>query len=146
MARAEAVPAVRRNGRAAREHAVPEVIHLQRAGIFGLPLIGIIASRHDDGETIVGRKQDLVRENPGVHRSRLFDFGADHSVRIDAVDCYSARIVVGGEEKFGASVGRIVDGPGCQRRGRAVRSERAARGVDAKGARMVRLADEPADA
>ena len=48
--------------------------------------------------------------------------------------------------KLGASIGRVVDGPRWQWRGRAVRSERAALWVDAKGARMVRLADEPADA
>ena len=62
--RSEAVTASRSDRDRVGEQAMAEVEHLEGARVFGLAARGIIATRHQDRQPIVGRHAHLMRKYP----------------------------------------------------------------------------------
>src|SRR5690348_1735920 len=71
MAWPEAHATAGRNRGAVGELSVLEGEDLERAGILGLVLLGVVAARDENGRRIVGRDADLMRIDARVERCRL---------------------------------------------------------------------------
>ena len=71
MPRAEAIAAARRDRDLVAQHAILEVEHLQRAGLFRLAVGGVVAAGDQDHLAVVQRRAHLMGEDAGIDRSRL---------------------------------------------------------------------------
>ena len=81
-----------------RQHAIVEAECLDRAGIFRLAGVGIVAARHQQHGAVSRRGEDLMRIDAGIEFCRLRDRRADRAVGIDAMDGDIARIVIGRQQ------------------------------------------------
>ena len=140
MARPEAETALGRDRDAVGELAVLEREEFQRAGIFRLVLVLVVAAAHQDRGVVVRRGANLVGENSAIERCRLLDLLAEAAVGADPVHRDAARIVVGSQRKGARRIDAAVDRTGAQRDRRTMRLQFAARSVDAERAEEMAVA------
>ena len=134
MARTEAQVAGRDRGEVG-QHAVGEAEHLERAGLFGLVGLGVVAARHQDSGAVARRGPQLMGEDAEVEPVRLRDRVADRAVGMDAMHRDIARVIVRGQQVPPRAVDAAMHRSRRQRCGRAVRRQRAARRIDAERGR-----------
>src|SRR3954452_19569373 len=107
----EAVATVGRNLAFVREHAVLEIVDMERAWIFRLSLCRIVAAR-DDQHCLVGMScPDLMEIDAGFELVRLLDLIADAAVAFDLVDGDIGGEVVGDEHMLAGMIHARMDRP-----------------------------------
>ena len=76
MPRPEAIAAIGRDRYSVAQHAVVEVEHLQRAGLFRLAVGRVVAAGDQDDLAVVRRRAHLMGEDAGIDRPGLRHLGA----------------------------------------------------------------------
>src|SRR2546429_5957008 len=109
MPRPEAVAAVGRDRDAVRQEPVFVAECFQGTRILWLAAGRIVAARDEDRQPVVRRDPHLVAVDPGVDRSALRYFLAQHRIAVDPVDPQRARIVERDQHVPGRDVGGDMD-------------------------------------
>src|SRR5262245_6652390 len=80
------VAAVRRNLAFVRENTVLEIVDMERAWVFRLGSVRIVAARDDQHSLVGGSCHDLMEIDAGFELFRLLHLIADAAVAFDLVD------------------------------------------------------------
>jgi len=142
MPRPETEPVAGRDRSEIGQDAVIEAEGLDRAGIFGLAVAGIIAARDQDRGAVVGREPDLMGVDAGVEVFGLRHACAQRAIAIDAMHGHGARCVMGHEQITAAGVDTGMDGARRQRRRTAMRPQRPGRLIDGESAGVMLVAGQ----
>src|SRR5260370_29645759 len=108
---AKTVTAIRRNLAHVREHALLETVDVERARVFGLGPLRIVAARDDEHGLVAGRHSNLMEVDALLEIVRLLDFIADATVTFDPVHGDIGGEVISDEQVLAGAIDAGVDRP-----------------------------------
>src|SRR5579871_5907280 len=111
MPSAKAVTAIRRNLADVRQHTVFEIVNVERARVFGLSPLRVVAPGYDEHGLVVGRRPDLMEVDALFEIVRLLHFIADTAVGLDPVDRDIGGEVISNEHVLAGIIDAGMDRP-----------------------------------
>ena len=93
------------------QNAISELEGFDRAGVHGIIVWRIVATRNQNDLLIVRRRANLVRIFSGIERVRLVYAFSDRAVAIETMHGNRAWVVIRDKQVFAHSVYTCVDGP-----------------------------------
>jgi hypothetical protein len=108
---AKTVTTVRRNLAHMRQYAVLEIVDVERAWVFGLGPLGIVAASYDEHGPIAGRCPDLMEVDALLEIVRLLHFIADAAIALDPVNGDVGGEVISDEHVFAGVIDADMNRP-----------------------------------
>ncbi len=106
---AKAVTAIRRNLAHVRQHALLETVDMERARVFWLGPLRIVAARDDQHGLIAGRHPDLMEVDAFLEIIRLLHLIANAAVTFDPVNGDTGGEVISDEQVLAGAIDAGVD-------------------------------------
>src|SRR5271163_3744815 len=111
MASTKTVATIWRDLAYVRQHAVLEIVNVERARIFGLSPLRIVAARYDEHRLVARCRPDLMEVDALLETVRLLDFIADAAIAFDPVNRDIGGEIVRDEHILAGVVDAGVDRP-----------------------------------